>query len=185
MNSSFLGCNLLNSSFLGCSVLMLTNLIDNLFTWACCSNRTYKQVILLVFVLTVSTQEQVKRSVAGWWYLLRNKISYSKHQVSDLKEQDQELKIKAPRWSEDCRVKDDDQRTTNCLEEKHKSLRISFYILIGSCVQFCQVCWIQSHPQRKGFYGKSLIHCLKIRDWDQCTSCSYTRTPNLPSHWIS
>jgi len=49
----------------------------------------------LVFVLTVCIQEQVKKSADGWSYSVKNKISYSKHQESDLKEQDQ-----APRWSE-------------------------------------------------------------------------------------
>jgi len=43
----------------------------------------------LVFVLTVFIQEQVKRSADGWSYSVKNKISYSKHPVSDLKEQDQ------------------------------------------------------------------------------------------------
>ena len=72
------------------------------------------QTGMMVLVLTVFIQEQVKRSADGWSYSLKNKISYSKHQVSDLKEQDQEFKIKAPRWSEDCGIKDKDHCTT-CL----------------------------------------------------------------------
>jgi len=55
------------------------------------------QIGIMVFVLTVFIQEQVKRSADGWSYSLKNKISYFKHQVSDLKEQDQELRIKASR----------------------------------------------------------------------------------------
>jgi len=51
------------------------------------------QTGMMVFVLTVFIQEQEKRSADGWSYSLKNKISYSKHQERDLKEQDQELKI--------------------------------------------------------------------------------------------
>ena len=51
-------------------------------------------------VLTDFIQEQVKRSADIWDQSLKNTNSYSKHQESDLKEQDQELKINA-RWSVD------------------------------------------------------------------------------------
>ena len=94
------------------------------------------QTGMIVFVLTVSIQEQVKRSADGSSYLLKNKISYYKHQVSDLKEQDQELKINASRWSEDCRIKDEDQRETACLEEITRVSVFIFVFFIGPCVQF-------------------------------------------------
>ena len=66
--------------------------------------------------------------------------------VSDLKEQDQELKIKAPRWSEDCKIKDEDQCTTVCLEEFTRVCVFFFTFIIGPCVQICQVCRIKSQP---------------------------------------
>ena len=53
------------------------------------------QIGVLVLVLTVSIQEQVKRSADDRSYSLKNKNSYRKHQVNDLKEQDRELKINA------------------------------------------------------------------------------------------
>ena len=86
--------DLLNSFFLGCSVLMLTNLTDTFLHLSMLSKQAIKTG-RLVFLLTVFIQEQVKRSTDGWNYSLKNKISYSKHQLSDLKEKDQELKINA------------------------------------------------------------------------------------------
>jgi len=125
---------LLDSSSFGCSVLMLTNLIDIYVTWACCSNRTSKQAWWCLYWLFSSKNRWRDQLMAGA-ILLKNKISYSKHQVSDLKEQDQELRIKASRWSEECRIKDEDQREIICLEEFTRVNVLSLFCL-GPCVQF-------------------------------------------------
>jgi len=45
------------------------------------------QTGMMVFVLTVFIQEQVKRSAESWSYSLKDMISYSKHQGRNLKEQ--------------------------------------------------------------------------------------------------
>ena len=109
----------------------------------------------LVFWLTVSIQEQVKRSADGWSYLLRNKISYSKHQVSDIKEQDHELKIKAPRWSEDCRIKDEDQRMTICLEENTRIYVILSYSYRILCTSFAKYAELNHTHKEKVFMEKA------------------------------
>jgi len=57
------------------------------------------QTGLMMLVLTDFIQEQVKRSADVWDKSLKNKDRYTKHQESDLKEQDQERKNNA-RWSD-------------------------------------------------------------------------------------
>jgi len=61
--------NLLDSSFLGCSVLMLINLIDKFLHLSMLFEQDI-QTDMRVLVLTVSIQEQVKRSVDGWSYFM-------------------------------------------------------------------------------------------------------------------
>ena len=61
--------DLLDSSFLGCSVLMLTNLIDKFLHLSLLFKQDI-QTSMLVFLLTVSIQEQVKRSADGWSYFI-------------------------------------------------------------------------------------------------------------------
>ena len=134
---------------------MLTNLIDKFLHLS----MLFKQDIqtgMLVFLLIVSIQEQVKRSADGWSYLLKNKISYSKHQVSDLKEQDQELNVSRPRWSEVCRIKDEDQCMTICLEENTRVCVILLYFL-GSCVyNFAKYAELNHTHKEKVFKEKKL-----------------------------
>jgi len=149
-------------------------------------------VFVLVFVLTVSIQEQVKRSADGWSYLLKNKIAIywrTRSATPSIKWVISKNKIKNSTCQDQGDMKFAESRMRInvwlfALKRTRESAYIFFYLFIGSCVQFCQVCRIKSHPQRKGFSWKSFIHCLKIRDWDQCTSCSYTRTRKFLLSWI-
>ena len=116
------------------------------------------------------TGEEIRR------YVLSNTISYSKNQVSDLNEQDQEFKISYIKviW----RLQSQGWGSTYDKLPWRKTQESAYFFLYSYRI-LCTILpsMLNSHPQRKGFYGKSLIHCLKIRGWDQCTSCSYTRTP--------
>ena len=57
---------------------MITNLIDKILHLSMLFEQDI-QTGMMVLVLTVSIQEQVKKSADGWSYSVKNKISYSKH----------------------------------------------------------------------------------------------------------
>jgi len=108
----------------------------------------------------------------GWWLELF------------IKEQDQELRINASRWSVDWWSRMKINVRMFALKKSQESA--SYFVLFRTlCTISAKYANINHLHKEKVFQGKSLIHCLKIRDWDQCTSSSYTRTPNLPGYWIS
>jgi len=107
------------------------------------------QTGMLVFLLTVSIQEQVKRSVDGWSYFIEEQdqllqASSEWSQRTRSRTQDQGIKVI-------CRlmIKDEDQRETFCLEEITR-VCIFYFVFIGPCVQFLPsvLTWITSTKKR-------------------------------------
>ena len=118
-------------------------------------------------------QDQLLQTSSEWSQRTRSstKVIWSQNSQDQVQE-----------WSEEFKIKDEDQREMFCLEENHKSQRFIFILFRTLCTISAKYANINHLHKEKVFSWKSLIHCLKIRDWDQCTSCSYTSIPNLLSY---
>jgi len=112
------------------------------------------QTGIIVFVLTVCIQEQVKRSDWLLMALIEDQDQLLQG-IKKLMSKNSWTKIKAPRWSEDCRNKDADQRTTDCLKEPQESAYFSLFILIDSCVRFAKSVELNHIHKEKVFHGKA------------------------------
>uniref|UniRef100_A0A7C9CWZ0 Uncharacterized protein n=1 Tax=Opuntia streptacantha TaxID=393608 RepID=A0A7C9CWZ0_OPUST len=111
------------------------------------------QTSVLVFVLTVFIQEQVRRSVDGWSGSVTTKISDSKQQAIDLKEQ-------RSRTQDQCKVicrlmsKEEDQREIVCLKEITRVCVFYFVLFRTLCTISAKYVNLNHLHKETVFHGK-------------------------------
>ena len=88
----------------GCSVLMITNLIEQLYTWAWWPIRFCKQAcecLCWLIVIKNKWRNQIETLIAEDIYWRSRSTAHLRHLMIDLQEQSSRLKSKEPRWSEE------------------------------------------------------------------------------------